>query len=199
MYPTYTVSQIFSLGIRRTIYRCTLMYVYRIIAPKYTSKQPPSFRTSLHIKDCQFRYWGQQNTLTTSSMPTKTFNMLCKPTNLQFLGPPISHLELQYVPSTTYTITQLNNTPTTASIATHTFSSYHQHHHWDLQYVPGTINTGCQTTSVSLRRPPPPLKHIVHDYDYQRYHSCLERPYTIAPALRPPGRLWDQTHTQFDK
>ena len=57
------------------------------------------------------------------------FNMSCKPTNTAtrtfntFLGPPIRHLELQYVPSTTYTVTQLNNTPTTASIATHTFSS----------------------------------------------------------------------------
>ena len=97
---------------------------------EYTPKPtPPPFRASLHIKDCQFRYSGQQNTLTTSSMPTMTFNMSCKPTNTAtrtfntFLGPPIRHLELQHVPSTTYTVTQLNNTPTTASIATHTFSS----------------------------------------------------------------------------
>ena len=176
MYPTNTVSQIFGLSIRRTIYKCTLMYVYRIIAPKYTSKPPPPFKTSLHTKDCQFRYWGQQITLTTSSMPTMTFNMLCKPTNLQ------------YVPWTT-----------NKSLRTSIRPFDHQHHHWDLQYVPGTINTGSQTTSVSLRRPPPPLKHIVHAYDYKRYHSCLERPYTIASVLRPPGRLWDQTHTQFDK
>ena len=123
MYPTNTVSQIFSLSIRRPIYKCTLMYVYRIIAPKYTSKPPPPFRASLHIKDCQFRYSGQQNTLTTSSIPTKTFNMSGKSTNTAtrtfntFLGPRIRHLEVEYVPSTTYTITQLNNTPTTASIA----------------------------------------------------------------------------------
>ena len=92
MYPTNSVSQIFSLSIRRTKYKCTLMYVYRIIAPKYTSKPPPPFRTSIHIKDCQFRYWGQQNTLMTSSMPTKTFNMFCKPTNLQYVPlTPIRH------------------------------------------------------------------------------------------------------------
>ena len=129
MYSTNTVSQIFSLSIRRIIYKCMLMYVYRIIAPKYTSKPPPPFRASLHINDCLFRYWGLQNTQTTSSIPTKTYNMSCWPTNTAthtfntFLGPPIRHLELQYVPSTTYTVTQLNNTPTTASIATHTFSS----------------------------------------------------------------------------
>ena len=129
MYPTNTVSQIFSLSIRRTIYKCALMYVYRIIAPKYTSKPPPPFRASLHIKDCQFRYWWQQNTLTTSSIPNKTFYMSCKPTNTAtrtfstFLGPPIRHLDLQYVPSTPCTVTQLNNTPTTASIATQTSSS----------------------------------------------------------------------------
>ena len=155
------------------------MYVYRIIAPKYTSKPSPPFRASLHIKDCQFWYSGQQNTLTTSSIPTKTFNMPCKPTNTAtrtfntFPGPPIRHLELQYVPSTTYTVTQFNNTPATASIATHTFSS-------------------------SIGPPTPPLRpsvrswdyphwlsdhqcipiYIVHAYDYKRYHSCLEAIYT---------------------
>ena len=137
MYLTKTVSQIFSLSIRRTIYKCTLMYVYRIIAPKYTSKPPPPFRASLHIKDGQFRYSGQQNTLTTSSIPTKTFNMSCKPTNTAtrtfntFLGPPIRHLELQYVPSTTFTVTQLNNTPTTRALPLiPSVRPYdHQHHH----------------------------------------------------------------------
>ena len=142
MYPTNTVSQIFSLSI------CTLMYVYRIIAPEYTSKPPPPFRASLHIKGCQFRYGGQQNTLTTSSIPTKTFNMSCKPTNTAtrtfntFLGSPVRHLELQYVPSTTYTVTQLNNMPTTASIATHTFSS-------------------------SIGPPTPPLRLSVRSWDHQ--------------------------------
>ena len=158
MYPTNTVSQIFSLSIRRTIYKCTLMYVYRIIAPKYTSiPPPPPFRASLHIKDCQFRYWGQQNTLTTSSIPIKTFNVSCKPTNTAtrtfntFLGPPIRHLELQYVSSTTYTITQLNNTPTTASIATHTFSS-------------------------SIGPPTSPLRPSVRSWDHQHWlsdHQCI--------------------------
>ena len=148
MYLANTVSQIFSLSIRRTIYKCTLMYVYRIIAPKYTSKPPPPFKASLHINDCQFRYSGQQNTLTTSSIPTKTFNMSYKPTNTTtrtsntFLGPPIRHLELQYVPSTTYTVTQLNNTSTTASIATHTFSS-------------------------SIGPPTPPLRPSVRSWDHQ--------------------------------
>ena len=33
MYPTNTVPQIFSLSIRRPAYKCTLMYVYRTIAP----------------------------------------------------------------------------------------------------------------------------------------------------------------------
>ena len=161
MYPTNTVFQIFSLSIRRTIYKCTLMYVYRIIAPKYTSKPPPPFRASLHIKDCQFRYWGQQNTLTTSSIPTKTFNMSCKPTNTAtrtfntFLGPPKRHLELQYVPSTTYTytVTQLNNTPKTASIATHTFSS-------------------------SIGPPKPPLRPSVRFWDHQHWlsdHQCIPK------------------------
>ena len=137
-----------ALSIRRTIYKCTLMYVYRIIAPKYTSKPPPPFRASLHIKDCQFRYRGQQNTLTTSSIPNKTFNMSCKPTNTAtrtfstFLGPPIRHLELQYVPSTTYTVTQLNNTPTTASIATH-------------------------TSRPSIGPPTPPLRPSVRSWDHQ--------------------------------
>ena len=145
MYPTNTVSQIFSLSIRRTIYKCTLMYVYRIIAPKYTSKPPPPFRTSLHIKDCQFRYSGQQNILMTRSIPTKTFNMSCKPTNTAtrtfntFLGPPIRHLELQYVPSTTCTATQFNNTPTTGSISL----SY-------LQFVNRTTNTTTETFSTFL-------------------------------------------------
>ena len=144
MYLTNTVSQIFSLSIRRTVYKCTLMEVNRIIAHKYTSKSPPS----LHIKDCQFRYRGQQNTLMTSSIPTKTFNMSCKPTNTatrtfnMFLGLPIRRLELQYVPSTTYTVTQLNNTPTTASIATHTFSS-------------------------SIGPPTPPLRPSVRSLDHQ--------------------------------
>ena len=71
--------------------------------PKYTSKPLPPFRASLHIKDYQFRYSGQQNTITTSSIPTKTFNMscTCKPTNTAtrtfnaFPGPPTLHLELQ--------------------------------------------------------------------------------------------------------
>ena len=154
MYPTNTVSQIFSLSIRRTIYKCTLMYVYRIIAPK--PPPPPPFRTSLHIKDCQFRYWGQQNTLTT--MPTKTFNMplICfvsTPIFNTFLGPPIRHLELQYVPSTTYTVTQLNNTPTTARIATHTFSS-------------------------SIGPPAPPLRPSVRSWDHQHWlsdHQCIPK------------------------
>ena len=184
------------------------MYVYRIIAPPpppsivYTQTTPP-LRASLHIKDYHFRYSGQQNNLATSSIPTKNFNRSCKPTNTTtrtfntFLGPPIRHIELQYVPSTTYTVNQLTNTPTTANIATHTFSTsigpptpplrpsarswYHQHRHSDHQ-------------CIRLRRPPRPLRHIVHAYVYQRYHSCLERSYTIAQALRPPGRLWDK-HT----
>ena len=150
MYPTNTVSQIFSLSIRRTIYKCTLIYVYRIIAPKYKSKPPPPFRASLHIKDCQFRYSGRQNTgtLATSSIPTMTFNMSCKPTNTAtrtfntLIGPPIRHLELQYVPSTTYTVTQLNNTHTTASIATHIFSP-------------------------SIGPPTPPLRPSVRSWDHQ--------------------------------
>ena len=159
MYPTNTVSQIFSLSIRRTIYKCTFMYVYSIIAPKYTSKPPPPFRASLHIKDCQFRYWGQQNTLTTSSIPNKTFNMSCKPTNTDtrtfsmFLGPPIRHLELQYVPSTTYTDAQLNNTPATASIATHTSSS-------------------------SIGPLTPPLRPSVRSCDHQHWlsgHQCIPK------------------------
>ena len=72
-----------------------------IIPPKYTSKPPPPLKASLHIKDYQFRYSGQQNTTTTSSIPTKTFNMSCKPTNTAtctfnaFPGPPTWHLELQ--------------------------------------------------------------------------------------------------------
>ena len=146
--PTNTFSQIFSLSIRRTIYKYTLMYVYRIIAPKYTSKSPPPFRALLHIKDCQFRYSGQQHTLTTSSIRTKTFNVSCKPTNTAtrtfntFRGPPIRHLELQYVPSTTCTVTQLNNTPTTASIAAHTFS-------------------------LSIGPPTPPLRPSVRSWDHQ--------------------------------
>ena len=119
--------------------------------------------------------------------------MSCKPTNTAtrtfntFLGPPIRHLELQYVPSTTYTVTQLNKMPTTASIATHTFSSSIGPPTPPLRpsVCPVTIRTDSQTTSVSLRRPPPPIKHIVHAYDYKRYHSCLERPYTKAAALRP--------------
>ena len=93
------------------------------------------------------------------------------------------------------------------SIKQHTYGREHCHSYLSssigpptpplrsLQYVPRTINTNSQTTSVSLRRPTPPFKHKVHAYYYKRYHSCLERPYTIAPALRPPGRLWDQTHT----
>ena len=159
MYPTNTVSQIFSLSILRTIYKCMLMYVYMIIAPKYTSKPPPPFWAPLHIKDCQFRYSGQQNTRTTSSIPTKTFNMSCKPTNTAtrtfntFLGPQIRHLELQYIPSTTYTVTQLNNTPTTASIATNSFSS-------------------------SIGPPTPPLRPSVRSWDHQQGlsdHQCIPK------------------------
>ena len=76
------------------------------------------------------------------------FNMSCKPTNTatrifnRFLGPPVRHLKLQYVPSTTYTVTHLNNTPTTASIATHTFSS-------------------------SIGPPTPPLRPSVRFWDHQ--------------------------------
>ena len=149
-------------------------------------------------------------------MPTMTFNMLCKPTILQ------------YVPWTTNKALRTSIRPLDHlhrhSIKQHAYDREHCHSY--LQFVHRTTNTTnetfntflgpstltlrletiysvycfeSQTTSVSLRRPPPPLKYIVHAYDYQRYHSCLERPYTIAPALRPPGRLWDQTHTQFDK
>ena len=133
-------------------------------------------------------------------MPTKTFNMLCKPTNLQ------------YVPWTTNKALR-TSIPPFDHLHRHSIKHYDREHcHSYLQFVHRTTNTttetfstflgpstDSQTTSVSIRRPPPPLKHIVHAYDYQRYHSYLERPYTIAPALRPPGRLWDQTHTQFDK
>ena len=160
MYPTNTVSQILSLSIRRTIFKCTLMYVYRIIAPKYTPKPPPPFRASLHTKDCQFRYWGQQNILTTSSIPTKTFKMSCKPTNtatrtinISSLDHPNKALRTSIRPfhSTTYTATQLNNTPTTASIATHTLSS-------------------------SIGPPTPPLRPLVRSWDNQHWlsdHQCM--------------------------
>ena len=172
----------------------------------YTQTTPP-LRASLHIKDYHFRYSGQQNNLATSSIPTKTFNMSCKPTNTAtrtfntFLGPPIRHIELQYVPSTTYTVNQLYNAPTTANIATHTFSTSigpptpplrPSARSWDHQRR--LSDHHC----IRLRHPRP-LRHVVHAYDYQRYHSCLERPYTIAQALRPPGRIWDQTHTEFNK
>ena len=113
--------------------------------------------------------------------------MSCKPTNTathtfnSFLGPPIRHLELQYVPSTTYTVTQLNNTPTTASIATHTFSSSIEpptpplrpslrswnHQHWlsDHQCIPKTTSTTNKTYSTRLRlqtlslKPRTPIHH----------------------------------------
>ena len=126
------------------------MYVYRIIAPKYTSKPPPPFRASLHIKNCQFRYSGQQNTLTTSSIPTKTFNMSCKPTNTAtrtfntFLGPPIRQLELQYVPSTTYTRHLHRH-----SIKQHAYDREHCHSY--LQFVHRTTNTTTETFSTFLR------------------------------------------------
>ena len=94
-----------------------------------------------------------------NKIPTKTFNMSCKPTNTAtrtfntFLGPPIRHLELQYVPSTTYTVIELNNTPTTASIATHTFSS-------------------------SIGPPTPPLRPSVRSWDHQHRlpdHQCIPK------------------------
>ena len=137
MYSTNTVSQIFSLSIRRTIYKCTLMYVYRIIAPKVTSKPSP-FSASLHIKDCQFRYRGQQNTLTTSSIPTKTFNMSWKPTNTAtrtfntFLGPPIRHLDHLH----------------RHSIKQHAYDREHCHSY--LQFVHRTTNTTTETFSTFL-------------------------------------------------
>ena len=161
MYPTNTVSQICSLSIRRTIYKCALMYVYRIIAPKYKSKPPPPFRTSLHIKDCKFRYWGQQNTLTTSSMPTKTFNMLCKPTNLQ------------YVPWTT------NKALRTSirrfdhlhrhSIKQHAYDREHCHSY--LQFVHRTTNTTTETFSTLLG--PSALTHRPPVYPQDDLHHHL--------------------------
>ena len=125
------------------------MCVYRIIAPKYTSK--PHHHLELHHTPRTANFDTQANKLTNDQQhtrATRTFNMSCKPTNTAtrtfntFLGPPIRHLELQYVPSTTYTVTQLNNTPTTASIATHTFSS-------------------------SIGPPTPPLRPSVRSCDHQ--------------------------------
>ena len=118
---------------------------------------PPSihpFRASLHIKDYQFRYSGQQNTITTSSIPTKTFNMSCKPTNTA-TGPRTTNMALRTpkVPSATYTVTQLNNTPTTVNIVTHTFSS-------------------------SIGPPTPPMRPLIRSWDHQHRlpdHQCIPK------------------------
>ena len=146
MYATNTVSQIFSLSIRRTIYKCTLMHVYRIIAPRYTSKPPPTpFRASLHVKDCQFRYSGQQNTLTTSSIPTKTFDMSCKPTNTAtrtfntFLGPPIRQVRTSIRPFDHLHCTSIKQ-----------YAYDREHCHSYLQFVHRTTNTTAETFSTFL-------------------------------------------------
>ena len=112
--------------------------------------------------------------------------MSCKPTNIAtrtfntFPGPPIRHLELQYVPSNRDTVTQLNNTPTTASIATRTFSSSiglltpplrplvrswdHQHRLSDHQCISKTTSTAISTRSTRLRLPTLSLMHrtLIH-------------------------------------
>ena len=107
-------------------------------------------------------YSGTQNTPTTSSITTQTFNTSVSPSIPPFvpsintfLRPPIRYLYLQFAPSITYTVTKLDNTSRNANIVSPLIPSVrpydHQYHQRDLQYVPGTINTDSQTTSASLR------------------------------------------------
>ena len=133
MYPTNTVSQLFSSSIRRTIFKCTLMYVYRTIAPQVYIQTTTTYTS----RTANFDTEGNKIPQRPAACPLRP--LICfvsLPIFNTSLGPPISHLELQYVPSTTHTVTQLNDTPATASIATHTFSS-------------------------SIGPPTPPLRHLV--------------------------------------
>ena len=141
MYPTNTVSQIFSLSMRRTIYKCTLMYVYRIIAPSIHPNHHHHLELHYTSRTANFDTEGNKIPLRPAACPLRPLICFVSPPIFNtFLGPPKRHLELQYVPSTTYTVTQLNTT--SASIATHTFSS-------------------------SIGPPTPPLRPSVRSWDHQ--------------------------------
>ena len=135
MYPTNTVSQI-CINVRSCMF----------IGSSPQSINPNHHRhLELHYtpRTANFDTEGNKIPLRPAACPLRPLICFVSPPIFNtFLGPPIRHLELQYVPSTTYTVTQLNNTPTTASIATHTFSS-------------------------SIGPPTQPLRPSVHSWDPQ--------------------------------
>ena len=142
------------------------MYVYRIIARKYAYKPPQPLRALLHIKDYQFRYSKQKkNTLTTSSIPTKTYNMSCKPTNT-------ATRTFKYVPWTTNKALRTLIRPFDHLhyhlIKQHAY--YGKHCHSYLQYVHRTTNTKTETFIAFLGPSAPTIRPPVHSEDGLHHH-----------------------------
>ena len=116
------------------------------------------------------------------------------------------------VPSAAYTVTQLNNMPTTVNIVIHTFSSSigpptppmrpsirswdHQHRLPDHQCIPKTTSTTTKTYTTHLQLPTLSLMHrtpIHHSTSAQTTRTSL-RPKShpvrlISAPLRPILRL----------